>query len=101
VKPLPDARAAVAQALQAERLPVVLVDTGDNVGGGSAADGTVLLAELLRQGGTDAVVCLNAPDEVQQCARAGIGQEVQFVVGGRGWPGDGRGPGDGPGWPGD
>src|SRR5207302_855114 len=50
---LPDAGTAVAQALRAEHLPVVLVDTGDNVGGGSAADGTVLLAELLRQGATD------------------------------------------------
>src|SRR5207244_5432918 len=32
---LPDAATAVAEALRAERLPVVLVDTGDNVGGGS------------------------------------------------------------------
>src|SRR5262249_20180932 len=43
---LPDAATAVGQALKAERTPVVLVDTGDNVGGGSAADSTVLLAEL-------------------------------------------------------
>src|SRR5262249_241638 len=46
---LPDAATAVRQALEAERLPVVLVDTGDNVGGGSAGDGAVLLAEMLRQ----------------------------------------------------
>jgi microcystin degradation protein MlrC len=80
---LPDAAAAVALALKAERLPVVLVDTGDNVGGGSAADGTVLLAEMLRQGATEGVVCLYAPDEVRACAAAGVGAEVALTVGGR------------------
>jgi microcystin degradation protein MlrC len=80
---LPDASAAVTQALQSEKTPVVLVDTGDNVGGGSAADGTVLLAELLAQSTTDAVVCLYAPEEVQVCARAGVGGEVSLTVGGK------------------
>jgi microcystin degradation protein MlrC len=80
---LPDAPAAVAQALQSERTPVVLVDTGDNVGGGSSAEGTVLLAELLRQKATDSVICLYAPDEVRQCAAAGIDQEVKLIVGGK------------------
>ena len=80
---LPDAAAAVAQALRAKRLPVVLVDTGDNVGGGSAADGTVLLAELLRQGATDSVACLYAPEEVRRCVAAGVGQEVSLTVGGK------------------
>jgi microcystin degradation protein MlrC len=80
---LPDAATAVAQALQAPRTPVVLVDTGDNVGGGSAADGTILLAELLRQGATDGVVCLYAPEEVRQCAAAGVGGEVRLTVGGK------------------
>jgi microcystin degradation protein MlrC len=80
---LPEAAAAVRQALRAEQLPVVLVDTGDNVGGGSAADGTVLLAELLAQGATDGVVCLYAPDEVRQCAAAGVGDPVQLRVGGK------------------
>src|SRR5436853_5500976 len=80
---LPDAATAVAQALRAARTPVVLVDTGDNVGGGSAADSTVLLAEMLRQGATDGVVCLYAPDEVRQCAAAGVGGEVRLTVGGK------------------
>ncbi len=80
---LPDPAAAVAEALQITGLPAVLVDTGDNVGGGSAGDGTILLAELLRQGATDAVVCLYAPDEACQCAAAGIGNEVRLSVGGK------------------
>lgn len=82
-RPLPDAATAVAQALTADRLPVVLVDTGDNVGGGSAADGTIILAELLRQGATASVVCLYAPDEVKQCVTAGVGREVTLTVGGK------------------
>jgi microcystin degradation protein MlrC len=80
---LPDAAAAVQQALQAERLPVVLVDTGDNVGGGSAGDGTVLLAEMLRQQATGGVVCLYDPEAVQQCTLAGVGGEVALRVGGK------------------
>jgi microcystin degradation protein MlrC len=80
---LPDAATAVATALKVEKLPVVLVDTGDNVGGGSSGDGTVLLRELLRQGATDSVVCLYAPEEIRQCALAGVDAEVRLTVGGK------------------
>jgi microcystin degradation protein MlrC len=82
-RPLPDATAAVSQALHARRLPVLLIDTGDNVGGGSAGDGTVLLHELLRQRAMGSVVCLFAPEEVKRCAEAGVGAEVSFHVGGK------------------
>lgn len=81
--PLPEADAAVAKALQAERRPVVLVDSGDNVGGGSAADGTVVLAELLRQGATESVVCLFDPESVRRCVAAGVGAELTLDVGGK------------------
>jgi microcystin degradation protein MlrC len=79
----PEAPEAVRQALQASAIPVVLVDTGDNVGGGSAGDGTVLLAELLRQKASGAVVCLFAPEEVKVCQQAGVGATVQLRVGGK------------------
>jgi microcystin degradation protein MlrC len=81
--PLPGPEEAVAHALRAGRPPVVLVDTGDNVGGGSAADGTVLLRELLLQGATHSVVCLYAPGEVRKCVEAGRGAEVALNVGGK------------------
>ncbi len=80
---LPNAAEAVAQALKTERMPVVLVDTGDNVGGGSSADGTVILAELLRQNATDSVVCLCDPEAVRACVAAGLGAEVALRVGGK------------------
>lgn len=79
--PLPDAALAVAEAMRADRLPVVLVDTGDNVGGGSAGDSSTLLGELLRQGATDSVVCLYAPEGVCRCIALGVDNEVSLVVG--------------------
>ena len=44
---LPDAAAAVRQAVNSDKFPVVLIDMGDNVGGGSAGDSTFVLDELL------------------------------------------------------
>jgi microcystin degradation protein MlrC len=52
------ADAAVARAIAAERGPVVIADTQDNPGGGGHGDTTGLLAELVRQGATGALVCL-------------------------------------------
>jgi microcystin degradation protein MlrC len=80
---LPDAAVAVRQAREAPRNPVVLVDTDDNVGGGSAADESIILAEMLRQKATGSVVCLYAPAEVEECARAGQGNDVRLHVGGK------------------
>ena len=63
--------------------PVVLVDMGDNIGGGSAGDSTFLLAELLRQGAQGWVVTLADPAAVAECIRAGVGQPVSLTVGGK------------------
>ena len=74
---------AVSRALAATARPVVLVDLGDNIGGGSAADSTVLMHELLRQGATGSVVVLYDPEAAQACARAGIGEAVDLHAGGK------------------
>lgn len=79
----PEAAEAVALALASRETPVVLVDMGDNIGGGSAADSTVLIHELLRQGATGTIVVLWDPAGVQACVRAGVGQEVSLEVGGK------------------
>lgn len=79
----PGPEEAVRLALASDRRPVVLVDLGDNVGGGSAGDGTVLLAELLRQGAAGAVVVLHDPDSVQAARLAGPGGLFACAVGGR------------------
>jgi microcystin degradation protein MlrC len=73
---------AVRRANAAARGPVVLVDLGDNIGGGSAGDGTVLLAEMLEQGAGSGVVVLYAPDAVRECQRAGVGSRFARRVGG-------------------
>lgn len=79
----PEAPEAVALALASVDTPVVLVDLGDNIGGGSAADSTVLVHELLRQRATGSIVVLWDPRAVQECARAGVGAEVSLDAGGR------------------
>lgn len=61
--------------------PVCLLDMGDNVGGGSPADSTVLVHELTRQTVRPAVACLNAPDAVAACATAGVGATLALSVG--------------------
>ncbi len=78
--PLPEE--AVRLALQSDKKPVVLVDVGDNVGGGSAGDGTVLLAELLRQKASGAVVVLFSPDGVRDAIRVGVNGVFTRPVGG-------------------
>lgn len=62
--------------------PVCLLDMGDNVGGGSPADGTVLAHELIRQGVGPAVVCLFDPAAVQRAAAAGVGASLDLALGG-------------------
>jgi microcystin degradation protein MlrC len=74
--------AAVAEAIASDEWPVVLVDVGDNIGGGTPGDGTVLLAELLRQGARDAVIVVNDPDAAAAAHAAGEGSEVTLSVGG-------------------
>ena len=80
---LPDAEEAVRRARQAESKPVVLVDLGDNIGGGSAGDGTTILEELLRQGAKGFVVPLYDPAAVESAVRAGVGGLFEMSVGGK------------------
>ncbi len=74
---------AVRRAVAAARGPVLLVDVGDNIGGGSPGDGTVLLQALLQAGARDAVVVLADPQAVQQATAAGVGAEVSLTAGGK------------------
>ncbi|VTT99753.1 Uncharacterized protein OS=Singulisphaera acidiphila (strain ATCC BAA-1392 / DSM 18658 / VKM B-2454 / MOB10) GN=Sinac_5999 PE=4 SV=1: DUF1485: MlrC_C [Gemmataceae bacterium] len=80
--PSPDPAAAVTQAIASTNTPVLLIDLGDNIGGGSAGDGTVLLAELLAQHAKRFVVVLHAPAAVAAAKQAGIGGAFEGLVGG-------------------
>lgn len=73
--------AALQHAMQAPKRPVVLMDVGDNIGGGSPADSTILLAEARRVGVTSLLQTLYDPEAVQACARAGVGTTLTLKVG--------------------
>jgi microcystin degradation protein MlrC len=61
--------------------PVVLMDVGDNIGGGSPGDSTVLLAEAQRLGVRRYLQTLFDPEAVAACIAAGVGQTVSLRVG--------------------
>jgi microcystin degradation protein MlrC len=63
--------------------PVCLLDMGDNVGGGSAGDGTFLAHALHRRGDLSGFVCLFDPASVERASAAGIGARVELSVGGK------------------
>src|SRR6478752_1320482 len=63
--------------------PIVLMDVGDNIGGGSTADSTFILAEAQRMGITSFLQTLYDPEAVADCVAAGVGAEVSLRVGGK------------------
>jgi microcystin degradation protein MlrC len=79
--PSPEQALRAAQA--AERGPIVLMDVGDNVGGGSPGDSTILLAEAQRLGVRSFLVTLYDPESVAQCVAAGADGRVDLQVGGK------------------
>ena len=63
--------------------PVCLLDMGDNVGGGSAADSTLIAHEIHRRGSTSAHVCLYDPESQERSREAGIGARLELSMGGK------------------
>jgi microcystin degradation protein MlrC len=74
---------AVAEAIAFPEGPVMLIDVGDNIGGGTPGDATVLLAELLAQGAQEAVMVIADKEAVDAAVAAGIGGTVSTTVGGK------------------
>ena len=78
------AATAVAEALREPAGPVVLADIQDNPGGGGHGDTMGLLAELIAQGATGAVVCsINDAESAAVCEAAGEGATVALSLGGK------------------
>ena len=80
---LPDAAEGVRRAIAGSEAPVVLVEMGDNIGGGSTGDSTFILGELLKQGAKGYVSEMYDPEAVQKAVAAGIGGAFDSLVGGR------------------
>ena len=82
--------AAVARALEMPGGPVVLVDSADNIGGGTPGDGTDALRAMLDAEVREGAVVLADREAVATCWAAGVGAEVRLRVGGKTdrWHGD-------------
>ncbi len=80
---LPNPAEAVRLALSEPKFPVTLMDTGDNIGGGSAGDSTFLLEELVKQKATGWVMTICDAEAVQAAVKAGVGARFDLAVGGK------------------
>ena len=80
---LPEPAEAVRMAMASTQTPVVLVELGDNIGGGSAGDATFLLHELVEQQARGWVVAIWDPEAVREAARRGVGGKFDAEVGGK------------------
>ncbi len=77
---------SVSEALKqcegsAER--ICLLDMGDNVGGGSSADGTELLSAIHSKCIGPAFGCLYDPEAVAICEQADVGSRLKISIGGK------------------
>ena len=60
-----------------------LLDMGDNIGGGSPADGTMIAEGLLKQRIPRSFVCLYDPESVEISKCAGVGSKINLEMGGK------------------
>lgn len=82
-----DAKTAVSLVAESRDRPVVLLDMGDNVGGGSPADSTELALEWRKAGSLGRLyICLYDPEVVQQAIRCGVGSDLSCAIGDKSAP---------------
>jgi microcystin degradation protein MlrC len=74
---------AVRQALAIPGGPVILVDSADNIGGGTPGDGTDALRALLAVDVREATVAIADPAAVRACHEAGVGEQIDMEIGGK------------------
>ena len=79
----PEPEEAVRLAMAEEKTPVVLVELGDNIGGGSAGDSTFVLQQLVEQGAEGYVSAMYDPEAVEAAVEAGVGGAFDMDVGGK------------------
>ncbi len=79
---LPGPEESIRLALQSQK-PVAIADSGDNIGGGGAGDGTHLLREILKQGVQSAFVQMYDPESAVEAYARGLDAEVALEVGGK------------------
>ena len=83
---LPDDGSALAEVEPSEHSqlgPIVLMDVGDNIGGGSSADSTHILKVAIEMEIEGYLQSLYDPESVEACVTAGTGAEISLEVGGK------------------
>ncbi len=80
---VPSPAEGVRMAMNNGKFPVTLMDTGDNIGGGSAGDGTFILAELLRQKAEGWIITISDPEATKAAFAAGVNGAFDQMVGGK------------------
>ncbi|MCA9987983.1 MAG: MlrC C-terminal domain-containing protein, partial [Anaerolineales bacterium] len=73
--------AAVAAALAIPGAPIILVDSADNIGGGTPGDGTDGLRAMLSHDVADGCIVLADPEAVAACQERGVGATLTLTVG--------------------
>jgi microcystin degradation protein MlrC len=82
--PAMDIDAAIKTALNRSDSTVFITDSGDNTTAGAAGDVTYVLERLLSHGVPDAVFAgVVDPEAVIACEAAGMGTEVELMIGGK------------------
>jgi microcystin degradation protein MlrC len=79
---IPEAISRVQQVDRDNR-PIVLIESGDLIGGGGAGDSVALLSALLSNGVTDVASVIYDPGAVSEAFRAGLGAQVEMAIGGK------------------
>lgn len=77
----PSEAVSEAHASGAPGAPAVLLDVGDNIGGGAPGDSTVLLAEALAQEVGGLFCPIVDPEAYAVAVAAGLGAEVELTLG--------------------
>jgi microcystin degradation protein MlrC len=78
---------ALEQGEQQGKYPIVLAEQGDNTGGGAAGDATELLRLFIaRKLVPSATLYMVDPDVAAQAISAGVGAEIDVLVGGKSQP---------------
>ena len=83
---LPDDGSALAENVPSEHShlgPIVLMDVGDNIGGGSSADSTHIMKVAREMGIEGYLQTLYDPEAVKAMVAAGVGAEISLEVGGK------------------
>lgn len=74
---------AVLKDLENHPQPALLLDMGDNIGGGGPGNSTLILEQLETGGFSDFFICLYDPESVARCTEANVGSAVSLSLGGR------------------